>query len=185
MKIAAVDFETANSSPASICSVGVSTLEDGTMEEAYYSLIRPEANVDRFDYRNIRIHGIHPEDVIKAPEFSQVYHHLTECFSGSIVCAHNACFDMGCLKAACINTGRKVPCIEYFDTLELSRRVFPDMRHHRLNDMCDCLGIELNHHNAMSDADGCLQIVIEIMNRSGIYDIKELLYACHVGIHEL
>ncbi len=29
MKIAAIDFETANASPASVCSVGISIYEDG------------------------------------------------------------------------------------------------------------------------------------------------------------
>ena len=42
MKIAAIDFETANRNPASVCSVGISSYEDGAVEERYYSLIRPE-----------------------------------------------------------------------------------------------------------------------------------------------
>ena len=185
MKIAAIDFETANSSPASVCSVGISILEDGCAEEAYYSLIRPEANVSRFSPMNIGIHGIRPQDVRDAPSFAEVYREMMPILEDSLVTAHNARFDMGCLKAACLNTGRRVPYLEYFDTLELSRRVFPSLSHHRLNDMCSYLNIELDHHNAMSDSWGCLMITASVMNMTGIYDIRELLRACRTRIYTL
>ena len=185
MKIAAIDFETANNSPASVCSVGISVLEDGCAEEAYYSLIRPEANVSRFLWQNIQIHGIHPEDVVSAPSFAEVYRDIAPLLEGSLVTAHNARFDMGCLKAACLNTGRRVPYLEYFDTVELSRRVFPQLAHHRLNDMCSFLDIELDHHNAMSDSWGCLMIVAKVMDLTGIYDIRDMLDACRTRIYTL
>ena len=140
MKIAAIDFETANRNPASVCSVGISSYEDGAVEERYYSLIRPEEDVFYFDPWNIRIHGIRPRDVLDAPDF---------------------------------------------ETVELSRRLFTNMPHHRLNDMCDALHIVLNHHNAASDAMGCLMIVVRVMEKSGIYDIEELLNKAHVRIREL
>ena len=57
MKITAIDFETANGKPASVCAVGISVMEDGCVEEAYYSLIRPEDNVSQFSYFNIQVHG--------------------------------------------------------------------------------------------------------------------------------
>lgn len=185
MKIAAIDFETANYDPASVCSVGISVMEDGCVEESYYSLIRPEANVSRFARKNIEIHGITPNDVKDAPPFEEVYKDMLRIFDGAIVTAHNARFDMGCLKAACLNTGRKVPYLEYFDTVELSRRVFPQLPHHRLNDMCDHLQIELDHHNALSDSYGCLMIVANVMNLTGIYDIREMLKECRTRIYTL
>jgi len=68
MKIAAIDFETANRSMASVCSVGVSTLDEGVLEEeAFYSLIAPADNVSYFDPFNISIHHITPEMVESAP----------------------------------------------------------------------------------------------------------------------
>ncbi|MBQ1530839.1 MAG: 3'-5' exonuclease [Solobacterium sp.] len=185
MKITAIDFETANRNPASVCAVGISTYEEGAVEERYYSLIRPEEDVFYFDPWNIRIHGIRPRDVLDAPDFETVYRHIYEEMEDALVVAHNAPFDMGCLKAACINCGIKVPRLRYFDTVELSRRLFTSMPHHRLNDMCDALNIELNHHNAASDAMGCLMIVVRVMEKSGIYDVEELLDKAHVRIREL
>ncbi len=185
MKITAIDFETANTDPASICAVGISVYDDGVLEEPYYTLIRPEANVGRFLYGNVMIHGIHPEDVEDAPDFDQVYKEILPYFEDAIVCAHNANFDMGCLRAACLNTGKKVPLIEYFDTLRLSRMAFPYMPHHRLNDMCELMKVKLDHHNASSDANGCLMIPLYLMKQNDIWDIRELLNFYHTPIREL
>ncbi len=185
MNVTAIDFETANNHPASVCSVGISVLEEGCAEEVYYSLIKPERNVCRFHPHNIMIHGIHPEDTKDAPEFREVYRDMMPYFEDSIVCAHNASFDMSCLKAACLNCGLPVPHIRYFDTLALSRSMYPALSHHRLNDMCDYLQIDLDHHNAASDAYGCLMIVLQTMNLTGMYEIEELLDALSVRIRTL
>ena len=185
MKIAAIDFETANQASASVCSVGISTMEDGACEESYYTLIHPESNVSYFSKWNVRIHGIHPQDVKDAPTFDVIYPDLMQQLDGALVTAHNARFDMKCLKDTCLNTSKPIPVLSYFDTVELSRHVFPQLPHHGLGDMCDYLHIELNHHNALSDSYGCLMIVASVMNMTGIFDIEELLRVCHTRIYEL
>ncbi|MCR5229147.1 MAG: 3'-5' exonuclease [Solobacterium sp.] len=184
-RVTAIDFETANSSPASVCAVGISVMEDGAVEEKYYSLIRPAENVSRFFNINIQIHGIRPEDVEDAPTFREVFTDIYPYLKDSVVCAHNARFDMGCMKAACENVGIRVPHLKYFDTVALSRRMCPELPHHRLNDMCGYLDIELNHHNAASDASGCLMIVAHAMNRAGCYEIEELLGKFGVRVNYL
>ena len=185
MKITAIDFETANNSPASVCSVGLSVLEDGCPEEKYYSLIRPEKNVSKFSYWNMKIHGITPADVEDAPSFAEVYREMLPHLEDSLVCAHNARFDMGCLRAACRNCGLPVPNLQWFDTLDVSRVMFPAMEHHRLDDMCSCLNVDLEHHNAASDAFGCLMIVVHTMNLTGIYEIEDLLEELRIPIRTL
>ena len=185
MRVTAIDFETANNNPASVCSVGISVLEDGCPEEAFYSLIRPQANVSRFLRGNIMIHGIRPEDTADAPDFTSVFRDMKPFFEDALVCAHNAPFDISCLKATCLNCGIPVPHLRYFDTVALSRRMFPAMDHHRLNDMCSYLNIELDHHNAASDAYGCLMIVVQTMNLTGIYEIEDLLKTLNVPVRSL
>lgn len=182
MKIAAIDFETANRYPSSVCAIGVAIMEDGKMEEPYYSLIRPEENVFWFDAFNTRIHGIRYDDVLDAPSFNTVYEEVSELTEGALFTAHNARFDMTCLAKTCRNVHMPVPDLMYFDTLALSRRMFPEMAHHRLNDMCERLDIPLNHHNACSDATGALMIVQRAMEMTGIWDIDQLL--CHFGLRK-
>ena len=40
--LAAIDFETANEQPSSVCSVGVVIVRDGEIVDSFYSLIHPE-----------------------------------------------------------------------------------------------------------------------------------------------
>lgn len=186
MDITAIDFETANGSPASVCSVGLATMDGyGSIETPYSTLIRPADNVSSFWPMNISIHGIHPSDVAGAPSFREVYMDLKPYLSDHLVCAHNAGFDMDCLAAACENCGLRVPEVQWFDTVILSRRLWPQLSHHRLNDVCDYLGIELNHHRADSDAAGCLQIVANAMNQTGIFDVQQLLEEYQVPVYSL
>ena len=38
----AIDFETANECPSSVCSIGAVLVRDGEIVKTFYSLIRPE-----------------------------------------------------------------------------------------------------------------------------------------------
>lgn len=40
----AIDFETANQQPSSVCSVGVVMVRNGQIADTFYSLIQPEPN---------------------------------------------------------------------------------------------------------------------------------------------
>ena len=42
MDFAAIDFETANEQPSSVCSVGVVIVRGGEVVDSFYSLIHPE-----------------------------------------------------------------------------------------------------------------------------------------------
>ena len=57
MDFIAIDFETANDSRASICSVGIVIVEKGVLKEEYI-VIDPQ---DEFMYFNTEIHGITEE----------------------------------------------------------------------------------------------------------------------------
>ena len=39
---AAIDFETANGNPCSVCSVGIVVVRNGIVTDTFYSLIQPE-----------------------------------------------------------------------------------------------------------------------------------------------
>ena len=43
----AIDFETANQQPSSVCSVGVVMVRNGLVADSFYSLIQPVATTSR------------------------------------------------------------------------------------------------------------------------------------------
>lgn len=68
---AAIDFETANHSSSSVCSVGIVVVRDGEIVDTFYSLIQPEPNY--YNYWNTRVHGLCCSDTDDAPLFPDVW----------------------------------------------------------------------------------------------------------------
>ena len=71
---AAIDFETANEQPSSVCSVGVVIVRGGEVADSFYSLIKPEPEYYRWFCQ--RVHGLGPSDTASAPVFPQVWRQL-------------------------------------------------------------------------------------------------------------
>lgn len=44
------------------------------------------------------------------------------------------------------------------DTLQLARETLPNIDNYKLNTLCEYFNIELNHHNALSNAKACLDL---------------------------
>lgn len=73
LSFTAIDFETANSSRASACSVGLAKVQDGQIVDTWSHLIAPPEGHDVFHDMNIAIHGITPEMVASAPRWQDVF----------------------------------------------------------------------------------------------------------------
>jgi len=72
----AIDFETANQQPSSVCSIGVVMVRNGQVADRFYSLIQPEPNY--YNYWCQRVHGLSQRDTDDAPVFSKVWEQLEE-----------------------------------------------------------------------------------------------------------
>jgi len=92
----ALDFETATRNPASICQVGIVRMENGEIVEKVNRLIQPPKN--EYFYKNIEVHGITPEDTAGAPLFEEVWFDIRHLIEDQVVVAHNANFDVNCLR---------------------------------------------------------------------------------------
>lgn len=162
----AVDFETANSFRGSPCAVGAVKVVDGRIAEEWSTLIRPPAEVRGFDRRNVRIHGIRPEDIAAAPHFSEVLVRLRE-FVGTLpVAAHNAAFDMGVIRSAAEVEGLPLAPQMYFCTVQLSRKHFT-LPSHSLPFSAEAAGAPMtHHHDALEDARACAAIAAEVLRHA-------------------
>ena len=180
MKIVAIDFETANDSPCSACSLGVVIYNDGEIVDSFEHLIKPHYRYNFFT--NSHIHGLYKEDVIDEFEFVYYYEELQEIFKDSVIVAHNAGFDVGVLNAVCDVYGLDHFKNEYVDTVAISRRVYPELVNHKLNTVSEYLGIELDHHHANSDAYACLMILLKAMQAYDCYELDEFLDK--IGMHK-
>ena len=98
MRFVSIDFETANASPLSACSIGVVVFEDGVPVKSLVSLIQPPEEFGKFNWYNVKIHGIKQSMVQDAPTFDQVWERIREDVAGGIVVCHNAVFDTSVLR---------------------------------------------------------------------------------------
>jgi DNA polymerase-3 subunit epsilon len=84
-------------------------------------------------------------------------------------------FDMGVLNALISEYGISKPLCNYIDTVEIARRMWPFLPNHRLNTVCEYLGIELNHHEALSDARGSALILMNAMVEVNDFNINSFI----------
>ena len=163
LDFAAIDFETANEYPSSVCSVGVVVVRDGIIEDTFYSLIHPEPEYYQWFCR--RVHGLGPEDTEDAPVFPYVWEQIEPLIEGLPLVAHNSHFDEGCLRAVFRVYRMDYPDYVFYDTLAAARRHFgPGLPDHRLPTVAAACGYELfDHHHALADAEACAAIALAIL----------------------
>ena len=159
---AAVDFETANSMPSSVCSVGVVVVREGVIADTFYSLIQPEPNY--YTYWCTRVHGLSRDDTEEAPVFPHVWEKVQPLISGLPLVAHNSAFDERCLKAVFKVYQMDYPDYVFYDTLRAARRCFRFLPDHQLQTVAAECGYRLDsHHHALADAEACAWIARDIL----------------------
>ncbi len=152
----AIDFETANPSRDSACSIGLVRVKKNKIIHKAVHLIQPPYRDFIFTY----IHGIHWKDVASKPTFKDLWKDIKDHFDGiDFIAAHNAKFDASVLKACCARYRIPMPTLPFKCTVQIARnqwKVYPT----KLPDVCRYLDIQLKHHEALSDALACAQIMI-------------------------
>ena len=181
----AIDFETANSSPASACAVGLVRVRAGRVVAKAGWLIRPPAGHNEFNPFNTRIHGIRVEDVAGAAEWTDQLDALCAFAGADVLVAHNAGFDMNVLRRACAATGDECPPYRYLCTLQLARKSYV-LDSYRLPLAAAEAGFsDFAHHDATADAEACAHIVIDTARRSGATDVSHLAELAGIKVSRL
>lgn len=159
---AAIDFETANWQPSSVCSVGIVVVRSACITDKFYSLIQPEPNY--YSYGNSQIHGLTNDDTDSADVFPVVWRQIVPLIEGLPLVAHNKGFDEACLKAVFRTYRMDYPDYIFYCTLAESRRQLKHLPNHQLHTVsADCGFILENHHNALADAEACAEIALQLL----------------------
>ena len=176
LNFTAIDFETANSSSASACSVGLVKVHDGVVVDRVAWYIRPPAGFDQFTERNTRIHGIRAPDVADAKLWSEQLADLVAFADTDFLVAHNAGFDMGVISAACRASLMDIPDFRYLCSLQVARKTY-NLDSYRLPVAAMAAGFEdFAHHDALADSEACAAIMVHAARRHGAESIEELAH---------
>ena len=174
LSFCAIDFETANSYRGSPCAVGLIKVVDGRVVATRHYLIRPPVDYDHFDDFNVRLHGITPEMVRHEPRFGARLPDILDFAEGLPFVAHNAAFDMGVIRDACLASDIAWPDAEYACTLVLSRLTW-SLLSYSLPWVADAAGAPLaHHHDPEADAAAAAAIALAIADRHGATSLQEL-----------
>ena len=174
LNFTAIDFETANSSSASACSVGLVKVVDGRVVDRASWFIRPPVGHDYFNEWNTRIHGIVEADVAEALLWHEQLTDLVDFADGDHLVAHNAGFDMGVISGGCAASLIETPSFAYACSLQVARKTY-HLDSYRLPVAAMAAGFEdFAHHDALADAQACAAIMIHAAKRHEASDLAHL-----------
>jgi DNA polymerase-3 subunit epsilon len=142
----AIDFETASGYRNSICQVGLVRVENGIIIKEVNLLVQPPDNY--YWSRFTDLHGIAAKDTVNAPTFEQVWQQIAPYIEKQNVIAHNGFgFDFPVLGKTILHYGLLIPDYNKFCTYKIYKS--------NLANLCLEYNIQLNHHDALSDARAC------------------------------
>ena len=127
-------------------------------------LVRPPKN--RYYHKNIAIHGIRPEDTKYSPTFDEVWLDIRQYIEDQIVVAHNSGFDVNCLRSTLDFYDIDQPRFEERCTRRIYKR--------GLSYLSKKYKIELNHHDALSDANACAELYIKHLKKQSLPETGSL-----------
>ena len=165
----ALDVETTGLDPLKdrIIEIGAVLFENGQVIKTFNSLVNPHVIIP-LEVSNIN--HITNQMLKSAPEEKEVYANFIAFLSDAtigktIICAHNARFDLGFLKETFRRLGYFAN-IYYVDTLSLARQTLPNLPNHKLNTVASYLDINNEKsHRAYSDALVCGKILWKLINK--------------------
>ena len=172
MKVAAIDFETANAQRNSACALGVTLIDNLQIIETNYWLFKP---IGSFDYMNVMVHGITEDDVYNKPTMQQIWPEIHSYLAGRTIIAHNAAFDLSVLRKTLESYDLEKPTATYSCTMRMAKNLWPQHHNHKVDTLCRHFGFKLDHHNAASDALACARLGLELCKSQGVDSFSELL----------
>ena len=183
MDFTAIDFETATSKYTSICSMGICVVKNNIITERKEIYIRPEP-LEFNDY-NIKIHGITPDMVADQPTLKDYWEEILPYIENQLVIAHNTSFDINALCATLDYYNIPYPKFKYMCTVKLSQKAYPELKSHKLNNLCDALDIHFSHHHAYDDAYACAKVLLRILYDYSLVNAGELSECFDVKIGKI
>ncbi len=132
--------------------------------EPHVHLVDPGIPIPR---KVTEITGLTDADVQGKPPFSAIAAEVAELLGSGIAVAHNLPFDVAFLRRELEAAG--VPWrepIASIDTVDLSMRLYGEVKGHKLSDVVKRLDIELTEaHRARNDAEACGRAFLEMARR--------------------
>jgi DNA polymerase-3 subunit epsilon len=148
-----------------IIEIGILKIRNNEIVDRYSQLIKPESPIDSFI---TSLTGITNEMVEGMPTINDVKNETLTFIGEDIIVGHNTSFDMRFLSE-----GFKQPVNNYYmDTMQFARKVYPELKHHRLSDLVEYLGLHNNEHRAIADCIATKELYDSIKTTMAAKNLK-------------
>jgi len=172
------DLETtgAKTPPCRITEIGAFRVRGGKIVDEFQTLVNPETAIPSFI---TQLTGISNQMVRNAPKFREVAHDFLDFIGDAVLVAHNASFDLRFLN---YEIGRMYAAYRvanaHLCTVQLSRKLLPDVENHRLKTLAEYFSVALvNHHRASDDAHATAHIFVNFLGELEARGIRDLASA--------
>lgn len=152
-----------------IIEIGILKVRNNDIVDKYDQLIKPSYEINSFI---TDLTGISNEMVKDMPSIIDIKDSVLEFIGNDIIIGHNTSFDIRFINEGfSTNINNK-----FMDTMQFSRKLFPELEHHRLSDLNKYLNLNNNEHRAISDC----------ISTKYLYDnIKKLMKERKLEINDL
>lgn len=147
-----IDFETTGLDPKydEIIEMAAIRVVCGKPCGRFVTFVKPSDGIPDFV---THLTGITDDMVADAPPISDVISEFVSFVGENPIVGHNVNFDINFLNFSLLSVGAAPVLNDFLDTMRLSRRLFPDFRHHRLRDLVKRFDISpAVSHRALVDA---------------------------------
>lgn len=153
----AIDIETTglDASFDEIIEMAAVHMSNGKVVETFQQLVKPYDEISEFI---TELTGITNEMVADAPSIDEALPKFLAFVGDRLVVGHNVNFDINFIYDTRMSIQNAPFSNDFVDTLRMSRRMFPDMPHHRLIDIITAFGVgDAVQHRALGDAIQCAE----------------------------
>lgn len=152
-----IDLETTGLDPTfdEIIELGAIKIRNGNIVDTFNSLVKPEEEIDEFI---TEITGITNDMLVNAPSISEIFSDFLSFVGDDIIVGHNVSFDINFVYDTNSKLYSQYFSNSFADTLRLSRRLLPELEHHRLKDLINYFEIDIERqHRSLDDCKATLE----------------------------
>ena len=147
------DIETTglDSSYDEVIEIGAIKVKNNKIVSKFNSLVKPKNEIDEYI---TELTGITNEMVNDAPTIEEILPDFMNYIGNDILIGHNVNFDINFIYDNLYRNKFDVLTNDFIDTMRISRKLLPELPHHRLIDLAKYFKIDsTNNHRSLKDCE--------------------------------
>lgn len=147
------DIETTglDSSYDEVIEIGAIKVKNNKIVSEFNSLVKPRNEIDEYI---TELTGITNEMVKDSPTIEEILPDFMDYIGNDILIGHNVNFDINFIYDNLYRNNFDVLTNDFIDTMRISRKLLPELPHHRLIDLAKYFKIDsTNNHRSLKDCE--------------------------------